>query len=157
MPNKLIENNLKISAKLMINHIKSLKKINCEYNSVFGDCCEVTILYKKDFYRINEHYSGLYWGASINAFINLANKKGYEFIGSNKNGKNAFFIRKDLVHHVDNKIKEKECSMSKYRESKAITGKLTFISEEDRINLIKEMEVYNLKNGKVEIKKNVYE
>jgi hypothetical protein len=127
----------------------------CEYNSVFGDSFEVTIPYKEDFNRINEHYSGLYWGASIKALISLADRKGYEFIGSNKNGNNAFFIRKDLMHFIDNKIERKIYNLSKYRESRDITGALNFISGEERMNVIKDMKVYNIKNQKVEILKNI--
>ncbi|AQR96997.1 hypothetical protein [Clostridium saccharoperbutylacetonicum] len=128
----------------------------CEYNSVFGDTYELTVPYKEDFYRTKEHYSNLYWGTSIKALINLANKKGYEFIGSNGNGNNAFFIRKDLFHHIDKKIERKKYCLSNFRESRDVDGKLTFASSEERINLIKEMEVYNLKSNKVEFIKNIY-
>ena len=49
--------------------------IVCEYNSLFGQKKSVTVPYKSNFIRSKEHYSNLYYGASINAFIDLMKKK----------------------------------------------------------------------------------
>ena len=43
----------------------------CEYNSLFGQKKSITVPYKKNFIRSDEHYSNLYYGASIKAFIEL--------------------------------------------------------------------------------------
>ena len=51
--------------------------IVCEYNSLFGQKKSVTVPYKSNFIRSKEHYSNLYYGASINAFIDLMKKKNY--------------------------------------------------------------------------------
>ena len=53
--------------------------IICEYNSLFGFKKSLTVPYKKNFIRSKEHYSNLYYGASIKAFINLLKKKNYHF------------------------------------------------------------------------------
>jgi hypothetical protein len=66
-----------------------------EYNAVYGATNKWTIPYKADFQGVSEHKSRYYWGASLNAFCHLANKKGYSFIGCNSNGNNAYFVRND--------------------------------------------------------------
>ena len=38
-----------------------------------------------------------YYGASISALTNLAESKGYSFVGCNGNGVNALFVKKELV------------------------------------------------------------
>ena len=45
--------------------------IICEYNSLFGQKKAITVPYKKNYIRSNEHYSNLFYGASIKAFIDL--------------------------------------------------------------------------------------
>ena len=81
------------------------KEINCiqpiivivEYNSIFGCENSWSIPYDKDFYRTNYHYSNLYYGASLLSLCDLAEEKGYYFIGCNSNGNNAYFVRKDKI------------------------------------------------------------
>jgi hypothetical protein len=60
-----------------------------EYNSVFGNKAAISVPYKADFYVTNEHFSNLYFGASLKAMEHLAIKKGYTLVGSNSNGNNA--------------------------------------------------------------------
>lgn len=38
-----------------------------------------------------------YYGASLNAFVKLARRKGYRYVGANRYGYNAFFVREDLA------------------------------------------------------------
>src|SRR6185503_16920025 len=71
-----------------------------EYNSVFGKDAKITVPYDPKFERHKQHHSGLYWGASLGAFVHLAEKKGYVFVGSNSAGNNAFFVRKDRVGNL---------------------------------------------------------
>lgn len=40
-----------------------------------------------------------YMGASLAALADLGKKKGYQLVGCNLNGTNAFFVRKDLVNN----------------------------------------------------------
>lgn len=67
-----------------------------EYNAFFGESRAITIPYRPDFVMDIE-LSPYYWGASLKAFCLLGNEKGYEFIGCNSNGNNAYFIRKDKI------------------------------------------------------------
>ena len=45
------------------------------------------IIFKK-----KKSFSNLYFGCSIQALIDQCKNKGYHFIGTNKNGCNAFFV-----------------------------------------------------------------
>jgi len=67
-----------------------------EYNSFFGKNRAVSIPYQSEFVMDTE-LSPYFWGASLKAFCFLGNEKGYEFIGCNSNGNNAYFVRKDRI------------------------------------------------------------
>ena len=134
--------------------IKSIDPIIviCEYNSVFGKKHSCTVPYDEAFVRTKKHYSNLYFGASIQAVCKLAKLKGYEFIGTNKNSVNAFFVKKEYAYkYIPELITTIEESVfdSKFRESRDENGKLTFLSGKQRINLIKSMPVINLDNDEM--------
>ena len=125
----------------------------CEYNSVFGCEDAVTILYEPNFNRTKAHFSNLYFGASLPALCYLANKKGYIFIGSNSAGNNAFFIRKDSAKFFKKVTVKEGYVISNIRQSRSRKGRLTYISGEDRREIIKNLEVYNVKTKeKIKIK-----
>lgn len=120
----------------------------CEYNSVFGPSAKITVPYDKKFYRTNAHYSNLYYGASISALSHLAEKKSYSLIGANKTGNNIFFVRKDLVGGLRT-CKPKEAYVkAQFRESRDVNGNLSFLDFEQRLELVKELVVYDLATGK---------
>src|SRR3989442_3891672 len=52
-----------------------------EYNSIFGFRQPVVVPYDSKFYRYDAHYSGLYWGASLNSLCCLGERKGYAVVG----------------------------------------------------------------------------
>jgi hypothetical protein len=116
----------------------------CEYNAVFGDLKRITVPYKADFMRNQGHYSNLYFGASLPALTNLANHKGYTLIGTNSNGNDAFFVRKDLANPLLNYIGEVRVYPSKFRESRNETGKLTFKCGESRLEAISHLPVFDI-------------
>ena len=120
----------------------------CEYNSVFGCKDAVTIPYEPNFNRTKVHFSNLYFGASLPALCYLANKKGYIFIGCNNAGNNAFCIRKDFANFFKKVTITEGYVMSNIRESRNEEGKLTYISGDDRKEMIKDLEVYNVKTDK---------
>ena len=134
-----------------INSIKPIIVI-CEYNALFGNKHSVTVPYDEKFVRTKKHYSNLYFGASLQAFYKLAKAKGYEFIGTNKNSVNAFFVKKEYTDkYIPELISTPDENMvsSKCRESRDNNGKLTFLRGSDRINIIKSMPVINLKNNEL--------
>lgn len=78
------------------------KSINCinprvvvvEFREMWGAKKAVTVPYKSDFNRFDIHSQ--FYGASLNAFVKLANQKGYFLAGVNRYGFNAFFLRNDI-------------------------------------------------------------
>jgi hypothetical protein len=75
-----------------------------EFNPYFGPHKEVTAPNIKKFDRFKYHPSGFCWGASLKAIINLMNRKGYYFIGTNRLNCNAFFILKELINKINIKL-----------------------------------------------------
>ena len=116
----------------------------CEYNSLFGQKKSITVPYKKNFIRSDEHYSNLYYGASIKAFIELMKKKNYFLIGTNSAGNNAFFIKKNLWNKINKLILEKKIFISKFRESRDAKGKLTFLNKKKSLEIIKNKHMIDL-------------
>ena len=122
--------------------------VTVEYNSVFGADYAITVPYDAAFYRRRAHYSNLYYGASLKAFCMLAEKKGYAFVGCNSAGNNAHFVRKDQVGTIPVKTVPQGYVESKFRESRDRNGKSTYLHGRQRIEVIKEMQVFDIENGK---------
>ena len=119
-----------------------------EYNSIFGDIHKISVPYDENFVRSQKHYSNLYYGASIAALCDIANKKGYDLVGSNSFGNNLFFIRHDC-NKLKIKLTPKEAYVkSKFRESRDENGKLTFLSHKEGLELIKNEPVVNIEDKK---------
>ncbi|HYY57173.1 MAG TPA: hypothetical protein VE842_07545, partial [Pyrinomonadaceae bacterium] len=124
-----------------------------EYNSVFGKSRAITIPYDAAFNRTRAHPSNLYWGASLRAMCLLAEKKGYVFVGSNSSGNNAYFVRKDKLGPIRALDPESGYVKSRFRESLDEHGRLTYLSDAERLKAIEEMIVYDLeKESLVKIK-----
>ena len=135
----------------ILKELKDLDPIilTCEYNSLFGSKKSITVPYKKKFYRNKEHYSNLYFGASISAFINLLKKRNYIFLGTNSSGNNAFFIKKNFSVKLENAIKEKKIFLGKFRESRNRNGGLNYLNKEKSLKLIKNKSVVDLDTNKL--------
>lgn len=131
-----------------INKI-SPRIVVCEFNSVFGSKEAVTIPYNENFDRTEAHYSNLYFGASLKALCLLAKQKGYVFVGSNTAGVNAFFVREDFSSKVQILDYQTGYVKSRFRESRDENGELTYVSGNDRIKLIQNLEVVDVQSGKV--------
>lgn len=114
-----------------------------EYNSVFGPVNPWTVPYKKDFFRTAAHASNLYYGVSLQSLVDLADEKGYHFIGCNSAGNNAYFIRKDKIGKLRPLSSSEGYAESRFRESRDAKSNLTFLSGNNRLNAIKGMPVYN--------------
>jgi len=121
-----------------------------EYNSGFGDERSISIPYQPDFERYNGHFSGLYYGASLNAFCDLAKEKGYSFIGSNSYGNNAYFVRNDKMK-IFKSISCKEGYRVNYgRQNKDINGNLTYGQDINILKNISGLKVINTQTDKIE-------
>ena len=130
----------------VLKELSALKPsiIICEYNSLFGEKKSITVPYKKNFIRSKEHYSNLYYGASIQAFTDIMKTKNYFLIGTNTAGNNAFFVRKDLWKILNKMILNKKIFMSKFRESRDQKGNLSFLDKKKSLELIKNKHIIDL-------------
>lgn len=121
----------------------------CEYNSAFGAKEKISVPYKENFVRSKEHYSELYFGASLAAFCDLAEQKGYDFIGTTSAGVNAYFVRKDLSAPFKKYNPKNGFNESDNRDSKGTKGELLFLRHTERLKLIEHLLVYELTSGEI--------
>ncbi|MEI9956281.1 MAG: hypothetical protein WDM90_08255 [Ferruginibacter sp.] len=84
---------------------KAIKKYNpdiviVEYNAAFGDNNPWITPYNPAFVREKTGYKKLFWGTSLMSICDLADEKGYDFIGCNLNGNNAYFIKRSVNNNI---------------------------------------------------------
>jgi hypothetical protein len=128
----------------------------CEYNSIFGAEKKVTVPYSEGFARRKAHYSDLYFGASLPAFVELAESKGYDFIGVASTGVNAFFVRRDVSAPFKKTDAASGFIESPNRDSRDKQGNLSFIRHQERLAVIKNLPVYDLELRKSILIKDLY-
>lgn len=122
-----------------------------EYNALFGSERAVTIPYQPDFRRIEAHYSGQYFGASLAALARLAETKGYALIGTNSAGNNAYFLRSNLLGEPFSAMTPAAAyTEPKFRESRDRRKRLQFLPFRERQSLIRGLPVMNVLTGKTE-------
>jgi hypothetical protein len=117
-----------------------------EYNPIFGAIKEVSVPRDDEFDRYKKHFTGLYYGASLRAYIKLLINKDSIFIGANRVGNNAFFVKNNLLHNFKIAIPS---DLDKYvdwriRESREESGRLSYLSGKDRLEVIKELPLIEL-------------
>lgn len=79
----------------------SPRVICVEYNSAFGPERSVTVKYQAPFDRRKLHPRGLYYGVSVSGWRNLLEPKGFRFLGVERNGVNAIFVREDAFAQAE--------------------------------------------------------
>ena len=113
-----------------------------EYNARFGAGRKVTIPYDPAFAREKAHYSHIYYGASLSALVELARAKGYDFIGCNTGGNDAFFVRRDIRPEGMPVLRPEEGFRdTKARESRDAAGKLNHLSREQELEILQKLPV----------------
>lgn len=118
-----------------------------EYNSVFGPDRAITVPYDPAFTRTKAHYSNLFQGASLAALCDLSAEKGYEFVGSNRAGVNAYFCRKGLDHGLQALTAEEGYVASRFNDSRDQDGALDHVRGSQRLDLIRGLTVVNTRTG----------
>jgi hypothetical protein len=121
-----------------------------EYNSLFGHERAITIPYQTNFRRTEAHYSNLFYGASLKALQVLATTKNYALVACNKNGNNAFFVRKDQLKGLQELSVKQAYKQASFRESRDQQGKLTYLNFDDALQVIKGLSVFNIESGQPE-------
>lgn len=130
--------------------------IVCEYNSAFGNTNAVSIPYDPSFSKTKAHYSNLYYGASLPALCYLADKKGYDFIGTTSAGVNAFFVRKDVSAPFIKYNAQTGFHESANRDSRNKKGENNFLPHQQRLQAIKELPVVDVITGTTHLIKELY-
>jgi len=105
-----------------------------EYNSSFGNEQGVTVPYTPEFNAYRVDSSGWYHGASLVALTKLGKTKGYELIGCDSFGVNAFFVKKELVKGELQVQTPKEAFYSQPKRDKVM-------SMEDQLKSISHLEL----------------
>ncbi|WP_306600660.1 hypothetical protein [Geothrix sp. 21YS21S-2] len=116
----------------------------CEYNNLFGAHRAVTVPY--DAGRVWDG-SHAYWGASLRALCLLAESKGYAFVGSNKAGLNAFFVRKDHLGGLRVGDPVADFRPSTYREGRDPRNPSRFLDRRERLEAIADLELVDVERG----------
>lgn len=129
-----------------------------EYNSVFGNEKSFSVPNVQNFNRSDYHYSNLCFGMSFKAALNLMDKKGFYFVGSNFLKNNAFFISKKYKkkkYFKNLRIDKSKSNVdSNFRESRDLNNKLNYLSGNKKIKEIINCKVVNLGNKKKKDSKN---
>jgi len=120
-----------------------------EYNSIFGPDLVVAVPYDPHFARHQAHYSGQFWGASLQALKLLAGRKGYSLVGCNSVGFNAYFVRNDKIADLPVLSVEGAFVDARFRDSRDEKGKLTYLTGAERLHAIAELGVHDFRQNKI--------
>ena len=95
--------------------------------------------------RERAHCFNIYYGASIQALVQLGNEKGYSLVAGNRNGNNVFFVRNDLLNDTVTAQKvDKVYNVGHFRESRNLNGELTYLSVEEEKELLAKLKFVNV-------------
>lgn len=120
----------------------------CEYNPLYGSNTACTVERNDYFDRTKEHFSWLHYGMSLRAAIDLLSLSELTFIGTNRAGNNAFFIKQQFVKSLNFKLPNidelQEFVDWRVRESRDINGSLSYLSKLDAIKAIADCKLINV-------------
>jgi hypothetical protein len=83
------------------------KVVVIEFNRILGPNKSISVPYSEDFYENQDNF--YYQGAALSAFEKLAKSKGYDLVGCNRRGYNAFFVRSELNQGIFPIVSVKDC------------------------------------------------
>ena len=129
-----------------------------EYNPYFGPNKEICAPNIDKFERFKYHSSGLCWGMSLKAAINIMREKGYTFIGTNRLNCNAFFINNNYINSISINLPKTKNLESftdvKFRVLKTL--KKSIASLEQVQEEIGSLKVFDIKNNKLDYFNNIF-
>ena len=129
--------------------LDGIKVVIVEFNPLLSQRSPVSVPMDESFDRSTKHYSWTYYGANLYAFDYLLKSKGFEFIGVSRHGSNAFFVESSYFGNFGNlEINLEISSDVRARENRGKDGKLTFISGQNRVSIIQDQLVVDVRNGK---------
>lgn len=127
--------------------LKAMRRVEAdilivECNPIFGDRHAVTVPYDPGFERFSAHYSGLFFGASIQAVRELAEQRGYTFVGTCTNGINAFFVSNARYPAIADRIGRRVAWPALHRDSRNQQHELSYVRGGARLELIADCKVH---------------
>lgn len=122
-----------------------------EYNPLFGPSSAVSVPRDDNFNRADAHWSCLYFGASLSAWIHLLGERGFEFVGTNRAGNNAFFVAaalRPLVPLDPSRVRElARFTDWRVRESRGEAGEMTYLTRLEAASLIADLPLVEVRTG----------
>ena len=123
-----------------------------EYQPLFGGTLAVSVPRDDAFDRTKMHYSWLYYGASLRAFVDLFAERGFTFVGTNRPVNNAFFVRADRLGGFPLEVPDVASDLAEYvdvriRESRDREGNLDHLSGRARSESMADMPLVNTATG----------
>ncbi len=118
-----------------------------EFNSRFGPDAPVSVPYDPEFHFGRTHHSHLYWGASLSAFCHLASRSGYAFVGTNRQGINAFFVREERLGGMTALTAAEGFVSSRVRQGRDPEGRLTYASAAEDVAVIRDLPLVDVTTG----------
>lgn len=116
-----------------------------EYNDLFSGF-PVSVPYDPSFVRLDKHYSGTYWGASLDAFRYLLEGWGYVFIGTNSAGTNAFFVNGRHKSKLEGTLEAFTAWPCKMREARGSDGTAVLETYRESASKIKDLPLVDVTN-----------
>jgi hypothetical protein len=111
-----------------------------EYNWRFGAERRVTVPYDPAFVRGRAHHSMVYYGASLAALEALGARKGFDLVGCNSAGNNAFFVRRDLRPAALPAVSAREAYVAgSFREARLPSGELAHLPPAEEVALLADL------------------
>lgn len=107
-----------------------------EYNHRFGATKSVVVPYDPAFNRYQAHYSGIYFGCSLQALVKLGKEKGYRLVATNSTGVNAFFVRNDVLGDKFKVRTELLWNAGTHREGRDALGEMAWYTPEDEQEIL---------------------
>ena len=124
-----------------------------EYNPLFGAQRAVSVPMAENFDRRTAHHSWPYFGASLRAWTELLGRRGFTFVGSNRQGNNAFLVPSASVGMTP--IAPVDLGRLEHfvqwnvRESRDPSGALSYLTGDARVNIMADMPVVDVLTGEL--------
>jgi len=117
-----------------------------EYNDLFSGH-PISVPYDPAFARLQKDPSGMYWGASLDAFRYILEGRGYVFVGTNRAGTNAFFVAGEYRELMQASLEEMRAWPCRMREVRNKDGSLTLKTYRECAERIASLPVVNVVTG----------
>jgi len=131
--------------------LTGVRVVVVEYNSLWGSLRAVTVPRDDNFDRSAMHFSNVYYGASLKAFIRLFKSKKFTFLGTNRACNNAFFVHGPLpsrgIEPPDTTRDLGQFTDLRFREARDESGRLTYSHPRKALEQCRELPLWDLESN----------